>query len=196
MVAEIFVKQLDGCAYHSGGENCTCACEAMWLYRASQKAIHTTACHVRELSGDTDGGTRLEQMQTVSQHYNITGGALYRPTLATTLQAMVVSGRYGAIIDIDYSPLAGSRYDCFDGNFRGSHALYLSTGTPTTVHYADPGADGRRDSIPSGYQDAPWSLLVKAAGLLDLGGQTLTQKYGPGHVYAYVTPADPVFPST
>ena len=49
MVAELFVKQLDGCSYPvnhttpSGGFNCTCATEAMWLYRASGGKIILTA---------------------------------------------------------------------------------------------------------------------------------------------------------
>ena len=197
MVAEIFVKQLDGCAFHSGGENCTAASEAMWLYRASQGGIKMTSCQVRTETNDDINGLRLEQVEAVSIHHGITGGKLYKPTAFATVEKLVQTGRYGSIIQIDYSPIANTKYDCFEGNFRDGHAGYVSMGTSTTARWGDPGADGRRPGIPKGYQDIPWTILQRAAGLLviDANGETMNQRYGPGHVFAYVTPADPVFPT-
>lgn len=196
MVAEIFVKQLDGCAYHSGGDNCNCAAEAMWLYRASQGAIRLSACDVRRETHDDSGGTRLDQVQAVSIAHGVPGGRLYKPEKFDTIENLIRTGRYGAIIQLDYSPLVGTKFDCFEGNFREGHSVYCSRGTSTTVRYADPGADHRRAGIPNGYMDMPWPLMKRAAGLLDLGnGETLNSERGAGYVYAYVTPADPVFPA-
>jgi len=196
MVYERFVKQLDGCTYVSGGRNCTCACEAMWLYRASQGSIVISACDVRRQTGDTVGGTNLDQMVVVSAKHGITSGVLYRPTLFSTVRTLILSGRYGAIVQVGYSQIAGTAWDCFDGQFRGGHALYVSRGTDLYAHEGDPGADGRRSSIPLGYQNMPWAVLERAASALPLGnGLTLGQEYGSGHVYAYVTPADPIIPT-
>lgn len=201
MVYERFVKQLDGCSLcggkSMGGLDCTCAAEAMWLFRASQGRVTTTACHVRDLTDDCVSGTNLEQMEKVSAHYGLMGGMLYRPTTFDRIADLVRGGRFGAIIQIDYSPLVGTRFDCFGGGFRDAHALYLSGGTTYSGHAADPGADGRRTGIPHGYQDYPWSLLRNAAGMLQLGnGETVNSEFGAGRVYAYLTPADPVVSTT
>lgn len=193
MTYERFVKQLDGCTYCSGGLNCSCACEAMWLYRASQGRIKTTACAVRRATGDRVEGTNLEQMANVSASRGLTG-TLYRPATFRKVRQLVQTGRYGAIIQVGYSAIAGTDYDCFGGSFRGGHAMYLSRGTDKYGHVADPGADGRRPTIPEGYQDIPWALLENAAGHLPLNdsGLTLADAHGSGFVYAYLTPADPI----
>ena len=192
MVYERFVKQLDGCTYCSGGLNCNCASEAMWLWRASQGKIATSSCDVRRRTGDKAGGTNLEQIEQVSLGYGITTGRVYKPIMATALFDMVRNGR-GAVLQIGYSVIAGTRFDCFDGRFRGGHSLYLSRVDGSYTYAADPGADGRRSSIPRGFQSYPTSLLIKAAGALQLsvGGQTVNQRYGLGRAFAYVTPQDP-----
>jgi hypothetical protein len=191
MTFERFVKQLDGCSFCSGGLNCSAASEAMWLYRASQGRISTTSCAVRRLTNDTVGGLNLRQVAAVSDHYGLTG-ALWLPGQFDKLRELVLTGRYGAIVQVGYSQIAGSQFDCFSGGFRGGHALYVSRGTVSTAHYADPGADGRRAGIPSGYQDMPWDRLERAASALPLGnGQTLGSEYGSGRVFAYLTPQDP-----
>ncbi len=195
MTVERFVKQLDGCTLcggkSMGGLNCTCAAEAMWLYRASQGSISTTACHVRDLTNDCDGGTNLEQMAAVSAHYGITSGKVYRPMSFSSFETAMRSGRYGAIIQVNYAPIRGTQFDCFGGGFHDGHGMYASRGNSLTCHYADPGADGRRAGIPDGYQNMPWSLLERAAGELDIGGRQL----GLGKIYAYLTPPDPVTPT-
>jgi hypothetical protein len=196
MVYERFVKQLDGCTYHPPGENCTCACEAMWLYRASQGRIITSSCDVRRRTGDDEGGTRLEQVEAVSKQYGITTGIVYKPMLISKLWSLMDTGRYGAILQIDYSPIAPTQYDCFDSHFFGAHAIYLTRPSgASSVVAGDPGADGRRSTIPKGWQTYPRSLLTKAAGMLDIGDAghplTLDSRYGAGHCFAYVTPPDP-----
>jgi len=198
MVAEVFVPQLDGChlcGTDVSGLNCTCSSMAMWLYRASQGVIKTTSCHVRDLTNDCSGGTNLEQMTTIADHYGIKGYTLYRPTTTAHLESLLKTGRYGAIIDIDYSPLACTSHDCFRCRFFGSHAIFGSIGYATALRYGDPGADnrdGKTGGIPDGYQNISWSTIWRAAGLIDVGGgQTLNQRNGFGHVYALLTPVDP-----
>lgn len=193
MARELFVKQLDGCTYCSGGLNCNCACHASWLYRASGGRIRRTACSVRTQTGDRSGGTNLRQMQTVATQAGLPG-VLWQPGRFSKLRELVLTGRYGADLSIGYRGLANTSHDCFDGGFTGAHGLYLSTGTADDARYADPGADGRRPSIPSGFQNIDWAWLERLAGSLPLvaGGPTLAQEYGSGYVYALLTPADPV----
>ncbi len=201
MTSELFVKQLDGCDLcgnpNMGGLNCTCAAMAMWLFRASQGKVTTTSCHVRDLANDCKDGTNLEQMTAIADHYGIKGYTLARPTTMAHVEALAKSGRYGIEIDIDYSPLAGTVHDCFRERFFGSHAVFISSGTATTARYGDPGADnrdGKAGGIPNGYQNIDWGTLTKAAGMLviDASGETMNSRYGYGHVFALITPADPI----
>lgn len=194
MTIERFVKQLDGCTYCSGGLNCTCACHAMWMHRASQGRVSMSACGVRSETGDRTGGTTLRQMQAISMKHNIAGGTLWLPGTFDKLRDLVMTGRYGTHVNIGYNVLANTRYDCFSGNFRGAHDTFISAGDSNNARVGDPGADGRRTGIPKGWQSMPWELLERAAGALPLstGGPTLAQEYGSGRVYAYLTPPDPI----
>lgn len=193
MSKDRFVKQLDGCTYCSGGQNCTCACHAMWLYRASGGRIVLSACQVRVMTGDRIGGTNLHQMASISAHYGISG-TLWTPGSFDQLRDRILTGRFGTHVQIGYAALANTDYDCFDGAFRGGHDVYVASGTANYARIGDPGADGRRATIPEGWQDIPWELLERAASALPLssGGPTLAQEYGSGRVYAYLTPADPM----
>lgn len=190
---DIFLKQLDGCQYVSGGQNCTCACEGMWLYRASRGKVRVTSCLVRMRTGDKIGGTHLGQMEDVSQEYGITSGRVYRPIAIQTLVQLAATGRYGFIIQGSYSVIAGTSYDCFRGNFKGNHAWYVSgPGTaPGTWRVADPGADGRAPGIHTGYTDIPIALMVRAAAKLNVA-QFGYKALGTGKAYVYITPPDPV----
>lgn len=196
MVAEIFVKQLDGCTYHSPGDNCNCAAGAMLLFRASQGRIHLTSCQVRVRTGDRSGGTNLEQVQKIATSYGIKT-TLYRPGLFPKVQQLIESGRYGAIIQIGYRILRNTAWDCFEGQFAGGHSVFVSAGTSAHAREGDPGADGRRADTPRGYQSMPWDLLERAAsGLpLDDAGTLLSDEFGSGRVYALLTPADPAVSS-
>jgi hypothetical protein len=188
-VVDRFVKQLDGCSYYPGGYNCTAASEAMWLYRASAGKIQLSSCQVRAQTGDRSGGLTLEQAQAVSTHYGQTGGRLYKPTTFDILKTLLLTHRYGAIVQIGYAAIAGTSVDCFDGNFRGGHAVFVRDGQSGFASVGDPGADGRRPSIPTGWQSYSWSLLEKACAALPLGNGSLL---GPGKAYAYMTPADEI----
>lgn len=193
MVYELFVTQRNDIAPCSlcGGainnwSNCTCASHAQWLYRASQGRISTTSCHVRDLTNDCVGGTNLNQMVAVSAMYGITTGKLYQPVAFSQLVSWIQTGRYGSHLNISYAPFVGTPYDRFHGGFSGNHDVFLSNkgGTSTTLRTGDPGA--------TGFVDIPIALLGKAAGLLDVGGQTLNAQSGIGKCYAYVTPIDPI----
>jgi len=167
------------------GLNCTCAAEAMWLYRASQGRFVTDACHVRDLTDDCVGGTNLGQMQAVSAEYRLTG-TRYQPTDVATIFALVRTNRYGAHLNISYAPVVDTSHDAFFGRFTGNHDIYLSARGASigTIRVGDPGA--------TGFHDWPETLLAQAAGLLDLGaGETLNSEYGRGKCYAYLTPIDP-----
>lgn len=191
-MTDIFVKQLDGCTYYPGGNNCTCATHAMWLFRASGGKISTSSCAVRKMTNDRSGGTNLGQMEQISLQYGIDDGRVYRPASWTTLQSLLLSGRYGAHIQLHYSVIAPTRYDCFDNGFFGNHDVYCSgPGTQSgTLRIGDPGADGRRAGIPSGYQDIPIALIRYAAARLNVA-TTGYKPLGTGLVYTYVTPPDP-----
>jgi hypothetical protein len=193
---EKFVRQLDGCTYISGGFNCTAASEAMWLYRASQGRVSLSACSVRKKTADRVGGLNLEEARQVSVSLGFPGGLVYRPIRFEKLRQLILTGRYGAILQIGYSQLAGSDYDCFGDSFRGGHAIFLSRGTDAYVRGGDPGADGRRPGVPEGFQNYPWPLLERAASVLPLddAGHKLLDEYGSGYAYAYLTPADPLVP--
>lgn len=194
MPREIFVKQLDGCSYVSGGKNCTCGSHGMWLYRASQGRIRRTACSIRRQTLDTEGGTTLRQMEKISLQQGIAGGVLWLPGRFAKLRELVLTDRYGFHVNGGYNLLANTRWDCFGGAFRGAHDFYVSSGDANNARLGDPGADGRRPGIPTGYQSIPWELLERVAGALPLvtNGPTLAQEHGAGTVFAYATPADPV----
>jgi hypothetical protein len=193
-MADRFVKQLDGCGYHTGSDNCTCACHGSWLFRATGGRLVCSACTVRRETGDTVGGTNLHQMRDNADDHAIKGYTLWTPGLADKVRQLVLTGRYGTHWNVGYGVIAGTRWDCFEGGFRGAHDLYVKGGDAEFAYYADPGADGRRDGIPEGWQSIPWDLLFRAAAALPLskGGPTLAQEYGSGRVYALLTPPDPI----
>lgn len=192
-----FVKQLDGCTYCSGGLNCTCACHAMWLYRASGGKIKLSACSVRRATGDRVEGTNLDQMREIAASHGI-AGRLWKPGDFSELRRLVLTGRYAAHVNIGYNVLANTDWDCFGGGFRGAHDLFVRGGTANDANIGDPGADGRRPTIPNGWQEIPWDLLERAASALPLNenGKTLAKEYGSGKVFTLITPPDPVTVST
>lgn len=191
-MSELFVKQLDGCTYHPPGENCTCAAHASWTVRATQGRIRRSSCATRRLTGDTSGGTNLGQMQAIATRDGVPG-VLWRPGRFDKLRELVLTGRYGASIGGGYGLLANTAHDCFDGGFRGGHGFYIKGGTADDASYSDPGADGRRATIPKGWQSIDWDWLQRVAGALPLApGVSLAQEHGSGMVYALLTPADPV----
>ncbi len=198
MTFDRYTTQFDQCTYlvngkPSSGFNCNAAATAMLLYRVTRGRVATSACAVRRLMNDTVGGTNLEQSAAVLDHYGVTGYRLWRPGTYSQLVSLLQTGLYGAIVQVGYSAIAGTEYDCFEGQFRGGHSLYVARMTASSASEGDPGADGRR-SVPDGWQDMPISLLGRAAGRLPLNdaGLTLDTDFGTGHVYALIGPRDPL----
>lgn len=190
---ELFVSQFDGCTFKPGGYNCTCACEASWLYRASQGKIHQTSCAVRTETRDRDGGTNLGQMEAVSTAHGITTGKRYMPAAVDFLFGLIDTNRYAAHYNVCYEPFVGTPYDRFHGRFKENHDIILSGRghDPDHLRVGDPGAQG--------FVDIPKSLLRQAGGMLllnDAGTETINSEYGRGKAFAYVTPADPPTPLT
>ncbi len=114
MTVELFAPQLVRtgaplCTLCSGktmnGLNCTCACERMWLYRASQGTINVSVCHIRDLTDDCVGGTNLRQMEAISAHYGITKGQVYQPATTSMILGLVETRRYGTHWTGSYTPL-------------------------------------------------------------------------------------------
>jgi len=132
-------------------------------------------------------------MQTISLQQGIAGGVLWRPGRFARMRDLILTGRHGAHVNVGYNVLANTRWDCFGGGFRGAHDVYVSRGDANYARVGDPGANGRRAGIPTGFQSMPWDVLERAAGALPLStnGPTLAQEYGSGTVYTYLTPADP-----
>lgn len=191
MATDLFVKQLDGCSYASGGLNCTAASTAMLLYRASRGRVKRTSCQIRSQTGDTSGGLNLDQMkQLLSARYGIET-RLYRPISQKSLLLINRSG-YPVVEQVGYRPIAATDHDCFRHSFTGGHAIFVSYATSSWAKVGDPGADGRYRGCPDGFQHYGLSLLATALDALPLGRGTLGSEAGPGHAYALVGPKDPV----
>lgn len=189
-MSEIFVKQADGSTYQ--WSNCTCASDAMWLYRASAGKVRTTGAAVRYLTGDKSGGTTLAQMDEVNtSHFGVPCIPLYGIDI-DDLWARIREGR-GAIIQYGYGPLLGTRW-ASSRIFAGNHASYVPEVATRTGTLGDPLADGRFSWVPRGYQDdVPLSLLREAAGELVIGTRNNQPvRLGAGRVYAMLTPKDAV----
>lgn len=201
MTIDKFKTQFDGCTLvECGGKamsglNCGAAGEAMSLFRSTQGRVDVSSCHVRDLMNDCDGGTNFEQAKAVSDHYGVTVGALWQPGRLSALKTLMLANAYPIQVSIGYAPLVGTANDCFRGQFKGAHRIYVKGASLTTgVRYGDPGANGRYAGCPSGWQSMSWSMFARVTGALPLkdGGPTLQQDYGDGYVFAYIGPKDPV----
>jgi hypothetical protein len=178
-MSDIFVPQADGSTYQ--WLNCTCASDAMWLYRAA--GVKTTGAAIRRLTGDTSGGTTLAQMDEVNtNHFGMPCVPLYGVDI-DVLWDMIRAGR-GAIIQYSYAPLLGTRW-ASSRVFSGGHSSYIPDVASVTGTLGDPLAHGYQAGVPL-------SLLREACGELVIGtrnGQPV--HLGDGRVYAMLTPLDP-----
>lgn len=149
-----------------GPQNCTCYSGAMAGEYHTCGAKKPTGKRVRELTGDTRGGTTLIQVDA----------ALYRGwgiDLDTRIgsqkltwdqfEAKINAGR-GAILQGSYAVIQGTRFQG-DANFTGNHAVYV----PPTWAVMDPLCDGRRPGIYRYHGERyPKDLLRRFAGTLEL----------------------------
>jgi hypothetical protein len=184
-----FVKQLDGSRY--GGLNCNCAAAAMALDRHTVGQKRTTGARVRQLTGDTSGGTNLLQVNAALGR----GWGVY---LTVRQGASIASfdnelhDGHGAILQGASSATRGTKYQA-SPTFAGNHSWYVNEGrgwrrisgvwVPTDYLVYDPLADGRRTGIARSPFWLPRRYLLEFARRLRVGSGIL----GYGKVYAAFT---------
>lgn len=185
------VIQLDGSRF--AGLNCNCAVTAAQIAYHTAGKLHPSAADVRAKTGDTSGGTTLLQVAAAAEAapwrvpVDTREGAAMLP-FDQVWHDHVLGAKRMANVSVLYAPIAGTKYDCFDGGFTGNHALGLVT-VGDHVDVSDPGADGRRPGIPNGLQVADYDLLREAAGslLIDVvNGHRIT----PGRGWCWVNLVD------
>lgn len=191
MTDAIPIKQLDGSTYQ--GVNCGCAVGAMQVEQATDNRARPTPAQFRSHVKNANG----------TQDRDAIGSSQIRDVLVGTygLKAELRFGIPFADLDdlgdrgfslaIDYSPLVGTKHDCFRGKFGGDHFLFVPRRNPDgTWKVADPGADGRYAGCPTGYQSMSNALVQKAAGMhaVTINGKvtTVAARYGPGHAVVVI----------
>jgi hypothetical protein len=206
------VIQGDGSKYQ--WFNCTCASGATHLDRDTEGGYVSSGKRVRELTGDTEGGTSIDQVDGAlgvgwpprdhmdTRWHEAFDDACYE----------VASGR-GAEIAVSYDAFVGTAYPNGCPGFEGNHALFwnavrLVLYSNGRINYSlskakiwDPLWDGRRSGIPGYTSNGPvlafrWislALLRKGAGALRMANG---QRLGAGLCYVGYTrvtgPADTV----
>lgn len=185
-----FVKQLDGSRY--AGLNCTCAAAAMALDRHTIGKRRATAARIRELTGDTSGGTNLAQVTNVLRSsYGVDMTVRYGAPIATFDQYLYDG--HGAILQGASSATRGTRFQASE-TFGGNHAWWVNEArgwrlvngaqVPTDYLVYDPLADGRRSGIAQSPFWLPREYLLTFARRLVISGTT---QLGYGKVYAAFT---------
>jgi hypothetical protein len=196
------VPQGDGSAFQ--WLNCACATAAMHIlsecqgeYPGEGSPWPPTGASIRAASGDREGGLLASQIDLTSNRvYGID------PDFQITDSGIVIAklrAGYGATWLHDYSPINAVKTG--SPGFGGNHSAYLADifGSAGSIRGldADPLYDARRAGIPLGPQEIPWSTILRASGLLQIGGGTLDERYGRGKMYVGFTripyrPAAPV----
>jgi hypothetical protein len=192
LLHERFVKQLDGSKL--GGLNCTMAAGASFAYRHTLGRVVTSGAALRRLSGDTSGGTTLDQLAYALKRRGVSGFyGPYRGMPIRSFYGMLRAG-HGAVVQGASKATKGTRWQASE-YFEGNHAWYVSRGrdwfTPTgrgypipkAVRVFDPLADRRRKGIAKAPFWLPTYYFERFLALLDLGGY----KLGQGKVYALIT---------
>lgn len=189
MVADVFVKQLDGSAYQ--GANCMAAGDAMLVARATQNTKRPTGATIRRLTGDTYGGLNMSQVQDVDARYYGFTPRRFQPMAWTDVLALGQDRPFG--ICVGYGPIEDTSHDASRHRFRDNHFMFVPRRTSTGFKVGDPLADGRYAGCPNGYQVYSFSLLRRAAGALDLSGlgTSAYRPLGDGKAYILLGPKDP-----
>ncbi len=163
-----FQEQLDGTPL--GSVSCTCYAGAMAGEYDTCGHQTPTGRYVRVLTGDTSGGTTLNQVD-----YALRKG--YGIDLDTRVGSAAVTWDYfaaqinrgkGAILQGGYGPINDSKFQGSE-TFRGNHAIFVPEGWEAM----DPLADGRRPGIYKYHGEAyPQSLLRNFASQLVVDTET------------------------
>lgn len=167
--------------YPLGWASCTCFAGAMAASYDRQVPKLMTGGAVRQMTGDTIGGTNLSQVDAaLVKGWSVDLEVRYRLDWATF--AKRINAGQAAVLQGWYQPIANSRFDA-GGGFTGNHAIAVMPGWIGM----DPLADGRRAGIYKYHGEAyPQTLLRAFAGQLNIGSGRIV-RLGDGFVYAAFT---------
>jgi hypothetical protein len=170
------IGQLDGTAF--GGSNCTCWSAGKAADDDSCGAKKPSSATVRLWTGDTSGGTNLNEVDdALRTHLGIDLDTRYRYPWADFVRR--VNGGASAILQGWYEPIRVTRFRGSE-TFGGNHAILVTPGLVAM----DPLADGRRTGIYKYHGEAyPAALLKAFAGQLNIGAGRYVP-LGAGLVYA------------
>lgn len=162
--------------YSLGWSSCTAFSAAMVGSYELQQTKAMTGGEVRHLTGDTEGGLNLAQVDgALNEGWNVDLSTYYR--WPWDHFAAAIRGGKSGILQVLYAPIAASRFDAGNG-FVGAHAIAVMPGFVTM----DPLADGRHANVYHYHGEAyPEDLLKIAAGRLPGSA--------PGLVYAAMSHA-------
>ena len=167
-----------------GPSSCTCYSGAMAGEYHTCGAKKPTGKRVRELTGDTSGGTTLLQVdEALQKGWDIDLDTRIGSAKLTWDEFVAkINAGHGAILQGSYLAFHGTKFDA-SPNFTGNHAIYVPPGWAVM----DPLADGRRAGIYKYHGEVyPQSLIKKFAGLLVLD-PSRRNHLGDGYVWCALT---------
>lgn len=186
-----------------GWTNCTPACIAMGISKATAHVHNPDDCTLRRFTGDTSGGTALTDYDEIARRYYgveievRTGSRACTPEYAA---GQLYSGR-GFAIQGNCSALLRTKHRSTAN--RVNHCVYVNEGRgwhhdgrghliPTSVRVYDPAADGRRagwGKAADGPEWWSWDLLLRFASELNPWGDGDPRELGPGRFFAALFPS-------
>ena len=185
-----------------GWTNCTPASIAMGISKATAHAKNPDDCTLRRMTGDTSGGTRLSQYESIAAKFGVVlevrnGGNACTPAYAA---GQLYLGR-GFALQGDAGQLVGTPLRISSG--RVNHCVYVNAGRgwhkdanghviPSEVLVYDPGADGKRTTWGTRYHGPawwPWLLALQFAAQLHIYGEGDERTLGAGAFYAALFPS-------
>lgn len=174
------VSQLDGSRF--AGLNCTCASGATAIDRHTLGHIRTTGARIRTLTGDTSGGTNLNQVDS-AWHKGWGQDLDVRLMFAWNDFIALVKGGRGAILQLRYGTLGAYR---FQRDFYGNHAVYINEiGVMRNPDGGDIIAAGKTfDPLGNSPRWIPLTYLKAAAAKLQLSSGRIV---GTGYCYVGMT---------
>lgn len=152
-------------------KDCVACCGATLAKAASVGRWDLSGPAIRRKAGVScyigTGGLSYEKMAYAVRE--LTGGEVritvyYRRTREQARDALLAGG--SAAFSIKYKVLLGTKY-ASSATYTGGHGVvgndyYQIDNDPDLVQFGDPLADGRRSSIPDGWQRIPANLLWRA----------------------------------
>lgn len=182
-------------------KTCTSYAYAMHIRRSSIGKYRPSGCSIRRLTGDTSGGTTLQQNETVAREYNIVSEVHVGSNVATPRYSAsrLRQGR-GIVLQGNAGALVGTKFRSTKGNV--NHSVYVNEGrgwhvnadghyVPTEVLVYDPEANGRLTAwgrAAKGPGWWPWSLVKKFAAALRPWGDTDSRTLGSDKWYCAIGP--------